>query len=171
MKWSSFIVSLLIFTAVIVGLADASAALPPETKKELVKLNRQLRPVAGLVRKKDVAAAKDVIQAVEEQLAKLKISDDERDRSLRALKAALNRARQAIPVSFESEIAPIIKDNCIRCHGESRSQANLRLDTFAGFRKGSRSGPLLVPRNPQNSHIIARLTADDDERMPRGRPR
>ena len=34
--------------------------------------------------------------------------------------------------------------------------------------KGGRSGPLLLPGNPQRSLVMTRLTADAEQRMPKG---
>ena len=149
-------------------LPTVSAALPPEVKKELTELNRELRPVTGMIRKKQVDEAKAIIQKVEDRIKELEIADDERDRSLTALRTALQRAKVAIPVSFEKEVAPIVKAKCLRCHGADQPKANLRLDTYANMGRGGRSGPLLLPRNPQRSLIMARLTADAPQRMPQG---
>ena len=149
-------------------LPTVSAALPPEVKKELSELNRELRPVTGMIRKKQVDEAKAIIQKVEDRIKELDFADDERDRSLTALKSALQRAKGAIPVSFEKEVATIVKAKCLRCHGQNQPKANLRLDTYANMGRGGRSGPLLLPRNPQRSLIMARLTADAPQRMPQG---
>ncbi len=150
------------------ALPTVSAALPPEVKKELSELNRELRPVTGMIRKKQVDEAKAIIQKVEDRIKELNFADDERDRSLAALKATLQKAKGAIPVSFEKEVSQIVKDKCLRCHGENQPKANLRLDTYANMGRGGRSGPLLLPRNPQRSLIMARLTADAPQRMPQG---
>ncbi|MDG1897025.1 MAG: hypothetical protein P8J37_19120 [Fuerstiella sp.] len=157
-------------SALFLGVLSPSvpAALPPEVKKELSELNRELRPVTGMIRKKQVDEAKAIIQKVEDRIKELKIADDERDRSVTALKSALQRAKGAIPVSFEKEVAPIVKAKCLRCHGADQPRANLRLDTYANMGRGGRSGPLLLPRNPQRSLIMARLTADAPQRMPQG---
>ena len=162
---ASICVSALILGAL---LPSVPAALPPEVKKELTELNRELRPVTGMIRKKQVDEAKAIIQKVEDRIKELDIADDERDRSLTALKTALQRAKGAIPVSFEGDVAPIIKTRCLRCHGEDRPRAMLRMDTYANMGRGGQNGPLLIPRNPQRSLIMARLTADAPQRMPQG---
>lgn len=162
-----FTLSLFILT-VSFSLTPAFAALPPEVKKELTQLSSELRPIVGMVRKKEVDEAKAIIQKIEDRVKELAIPDDERDRSYTALKSALLKAKGLIPVSFEAEVASIIKDKCIGCHGETRSSANLRLDTYANMGKGGQSGPLLLPRNPQRSLIMARLMVDTAARMPKG---
>ena len=164
-----FILSLLIFvTCLLVNTNHASADLTTEVKKEMAQLTAELRPIVGMVRKQEVDEAKAIISKVENRLKDLAIADDERDRSFTALKTALAKAKNLIPVSFEAEVAPIIKDKCLGCHGEQRASANLRLHTFANMRNGSQSGPLLVPRSPQRSLIMARLLVEGADRMPKG---
>jgi hypothetical protein len=145
------------------------AALPPEVKKELTELSRELKEVSGLVKKKDIDGAKALIQKADDQAKELAISDDERDRSWTGFKAALEKARGLIPVSFEREIAPILKDNCLRCHGPEQQSANLRLDTFNMMARGGRSGAIVTGRDPSRSILTLRLIAENDQqRMPRG---
>ena len=146
----------------------ASADVTAEVKKEISGLQRELRTVSSLVRKKDVDAAKAIIEKVESRLKELNIADDERDRTVIALRRSLGTAKNAIPVSFVSEVAPIIKDNCLRCHGENGPRGGLRLDSYAAMGRGGQNGPLLIPRNPQRSHIMARIMADGPQRMPKG---
>ncbi|MEZ6062329.1 MAG: c-type cytochrome domain-containing protein [Planctomycetaceae bacterium] len=154
--------------AFVASATVCEATLPPEVRKELSELKDELRPVAGLIRKKDVAAAKAIIQKVEDRLVELAIPEDERDRNLSSLRTQLERAKASIPISFEREIAPILKDNCLRCHGPDRAAAQLRMDTFNNMARGSQHGPLAVAGNPGNSRIIFRLTvADEQQRMPR----
>ena len=157
--------------ALLLGLTTESsrAALPPEVRKELTELQKELRDVTSLIRKKEVDAAKAIIQKVDDRLQELAIDEDEKDRSLTSLKTSLEKSRLMIPVSFEHEVAPIIKDKCLRCHGADQASAMLRLDSYAAMGRGGRSGPLAIPRRPLNSLIMARImTPDAMQRMPRG---
>ena len=146
----------------------AAAALPPETKKQLTEMSRELRGVSTMIRKKEVDEAKTLIADIEEKIAGLEIAEDERDRTYRSLLSSLERAKKQIPVSFETEVAPIIKDKCVRCHDANRASNNLRLDTYANMGRGGRSGPLLIPRNPARSLLLARVTVEGAARMPKG---
>ena len=83
------------------ALPTVSAALPPEVKKELSELNRELRPVTGMIRKKQVDEAKAIIQKVEDRIKELNFADDERDRSLAALKATCRRPRAQFPLALK----------------------------------------------------------------------
>jgi hypothetical protein len=67
-------------------------------------------------------------------------------------------------ISFNRDVRPILSDHCYRCHGPDAGnrKAGLRLD-----RKESATIPLktggiaIMPRNPAESELIARVTADD----------
>ena len=41
---------------------------------------------------------------------------------------------------FESRIRPLLVDNCIRCHGEEKQRAGLRLDSREGWARVGRVG-------------------------------
>jgi mono/diheme cytochrome c family protein len=103
------------------------------------------------------------------------------DRSMLGVAAVIERQREALArlqqkagnagdgISFSRDVAPIIADACLGCHGAENPRANLRLDTFAGWKRGGRSGPLLVVGNADNSLIMRALRATDPERrMPKG---
>lgn len=151
------------------SLTRAAQPLPPEVRQELSSLLRELRGVSAMVRRDEVEEARSVIETVEERLEELAIPEDERDRTLSSLKTQLERAKASIPVSFESEVAPILKDNCLRCHGADRASAGLRMHTFNAMAAGGRSGAVARARLPARSLIMARVMTDDTQaRMPRG---
>ena len=146
-----------------------SAALPPEVRKELSEMLKELKDVNGHVKKKEVDQAKEIIKKTEDRIKELAIPDDEKDRTYATFKLGLERARNLIPVSFEHEVAPLLKASCLRCHGESQSSGNLRMDTFNGIVKGGRNGVPVAPGLPARSAIVLRMATDNDQqRMPKG---
>lgn len=78
------------------------------------------------------------------------------------------------PDSFYStNIHPIFDSNCVSCHGASKTDGNLRLDTYAALMKGGKDGAVVVPRDEDKSVLIARITlpSGDVHAMPaEGRP-
>ena len=48
-------------------------------------------------------------------------------------------------VLFSRDIAPVIAENCIECHGAKQQEAGLRLDSRDFMMKGSESAPVVVP--------------------------
>ncbi len=164
----SIAVTLLAALNVLLPCHEAAAALPKDVRRELGRLSREARRVPGLVRHNQIDQARRLVESLQERAAALDIADDETDRTWRTFQRHLDRARRALPVRFETDIAPILREHCLNCHGADRAEAGLRLDTFRGLRQGSRSGALLRPGSARNSLIIARLTASDSgRRMPR----
>jgi hypothetical protein len=71
---------------------------------------------------------------------------------------------------FESKIQPILSDHCYACHASGpKSAAGLQLDSREAILKGGRSGPAVVPADPQASLLLQRiLSSDPKARMPLG---
>ncbi|MDR3691877.1 MAG: PSD1 and planctomycete cytochrome C domain-containing protein [Fimbriimonas sp.] len=63
-------------------------------------------------------------------------------------------------VSFDRDIMPIIGQKCFKCHGPdvSKAAAGLRLDSFAGATKALYDGSAIVPRHPEQSKMIERVS-------------
>ncbi|MEI6340702.1 MAG: c-type cytochrome domain-containing protein [Verrucomicrobiota bacterium] len=85
------------------------------------------------------------------------------------LSLAAGIARAAEQVDFEKDIAPILAEHCIQCHGEDKQKGKLRLDGKADAFKGGKSGTAsVVAGDVGKSEIIRRVTLpkDNDEAMP-----
>ena len=54
---------------------------------------------------------------------------------------------------FESKVRPLLVAKCLACHGDS-ARAGLRLDSRAAVLKGGKSGPAIVPGQPEKSLLI-----------------
>ena len=57
---------------------------------------------------------------------------------------------------FESHIRPVLAQQCFACHTNSKS-GGLRLDSREDMLAGGKSGPALVPGDPDKSLLIAAL--------------
>jgi uncharacterized membrane protein len=73
-------------------------------------------------------------------------------------------------VSFATDVAPILTDCCLRCHGGEKKKGKLSLKTRADALKGGESAqekPCLVPGQPDKSLLYTMLVDPDvDARMP-----
>jgi len=77
------------------------------------------------------------------------------------------RADEATPIDFEQDVAPIFASRCIDCHGEEEPEGGLRLTSRANvLLRGDSGEPSIVPGEPQQSELLRRVTAGEDERMP-----
>lgn len=158
-----------LLAAIVVSAPVVSATLPPEVRKELSELVKELKDVNSHVRKKEVDQAKEIIKKIEDRIKELAIAEDEKDRAYATFKTQLDKAKGLIPVSFEHEVAPILNESCVRCHGAENPRANLRLDTFNGIARGGANGVPVAPGLPARSAMVMRMASPDDQlRMPRG---
>jgi hypothetical protein len=70
---------------------------------------------------------------------------------------------------FESRIRPLLLERCQGCHSGAtgKTSGGLALDTRAGWLKGSDSGPVIVPGDPDASLLVAAIRSGaDGARMP-----
>ncbi len=166
------------------SVVGQTVRLSREQLKELSEIRESLDDVNTQIRKKELDEAEAGIKQAEENLAKFAkeagLEPDNRiltgvNRLIALRRKALTLRRNAdMPkgantgVSFEKEIAPILKEKCLQCHGED-ARGGLRLDTFAGMKRGGQTGPLLLIGVPLRSLIIAKLVDPNPmRRMPRG---
>lgn len=78
-------------------------------------------------------------------------------------------AESAPAIDFDKQIRPILSNNCYQCHGPDVAQrkAGLRLDRRDEALRATESGTLaIVPGNADESELVRRIFAADDERMP-----
>ena len=67
------------------------------------------------------------------------------------------------PVDFEREILPILKNNCLACHNETKPKGGLILETPQKILKGGDNGPAAVPKKPLESLLFKAATHQDPE--------
>jgi hypothetical protein len=66
-------------------------------------------------------------------------------------------------VTFDKDIAPILKDSCVRCHGAERPRAQLRLDSLDGVLQGAKQGPVVKTGDSANSLLVKAVSQLDPE--------
>src|SRR5262245_13816021 len=71
---------------------------------------------------------------------------------------------------FEREVAPILKANCIACHGAERKvQSGLHLTSRDGFLKGGENGPVVSLSAPGESTLLEAINYRTYEMPPKGK--
>ena len=77
------------------------------------------------------------------------------------LVAPLSNACAAEPkVSFAEDILPLLKWRCGGCHqsgGEGFEKSGMDLTSYAGIMKGTKFGPMVIPRDPESSNLMLLL--------------
>ncbi len=71
-------------------------------------------------------------------------------------------------VSFTSDLAPVLQQKCVACHGPEKQKGGYRLDSFDWLLKTGDSGDApITAGNPDESHLFELVVAEDeDDRMP-----
>ena len=70
-------------------------------------------------------------------------------------------------VSFQKDILPILRNNCLPCHNKTRAKAEIMLETPADIFKGNDDGPLVVPGKPDESYLfLVSAHIEEDSIMP-----
>ena len=68
---------------------------------------------------------------------------------------------------FEKNVRPVLTENCVSCHGNAAS-GGLRLDSREAALEGGKSGPAIVPGDPDKSLLMAAVRHTGGTKMPLG---
>ncbi len=79
---------------------------------------------------------------------------------------AIADVKRAEPVSFEKDVLPIFKKNCLACHNATEAESDLVLETPASIIKGGASGPAVMPKKSGESWLMQVATHAEEPIMP-----
>jgi len=69
------------------------------------------------------------------------------------------------PVSFHEQVLPLLRANCQGCHQPAKQQGDYLMTDFQRLLKGGESEEAaIVPGKPDESYLMAQITAEGDER-------
>src|SRR5262245_2139779 len=88
-------------------------------------------------------------------------------------KAGPKAAPQRATVSFSEDVFPVFKGRCVDCHqpgGQGHEKSGLDLSSYEGLMKGTKFGPMVIPKDPGSSNLMWLLDwrAKPELRMPHG---
>ncbi len=69
---------------------------------------------------------------------------------------------------FTAAVKPVLKAKCFSCHNERKAKGELVMTSVEKLLKGGKEGPIWIPGDPLNSHIIqaAQLPLENKKHMP-----
>jgi hypothetical protein len=90
---------------------------------------------------------------------------------LTLLLAASGCTQQAVPVSYQKDIAPLLTEHCGRCHqndGRGTQKSGFAMGSYQQLLKGTHIGPVIKPGVATASTLISLVEgrADPTIRMP-----
>jgi hypothetical protein len=69
-------------------------------------------------------------------------------------------------LKFSADIAPILVNNCTRCHDGKKKAFDMT--SFEMLMKGAKSGKVIAPGTPDESHLVLRIKGEETPKMPQG---
>ncbi|MCG6157989.1 c-type cytochrome domain-containing protein [Rubinisphaera margarita] len=69
-------------------------------------------------------------------------------------------------VTYDQDVAPVLKANCLACHNTTKSEGALNLETVAGMLKGGDSGAAIEPGDPDASYLYLVASRESEPVMP-----
>ncbi len=71
---------------------------------------------------------------------------------------------------FETNIRPLLIDNCVACHKAGNAKSGLQLDSWEGVLRGGNRGNAVVPTKPEESLLLKAVSHQDENlKMPPGK--
>jgi hypothetical protein len=71
--------------------------------------------------------------------------------------------KRELPVDFENELLPVLKNSCLACHNTPTAKGGLNLETPQLILKGGESGPAVVPGKSADSLVFKAAAHLDSE--------
>jgi hypothetical protein len=67
---------------------------------------------------------------------------------------------------FEKQVRPVLVQSCFKCHGETKQEGGLRLDSRAAALMGGDGGAVIEPGKPDDSQFVEAIRYTGDLKMP-----
>jgi len=74
-------------------------------------------------------------------------------------------------VTFQKDIAPLLKTHCLKCHGADATKGDLDMATRVDLLRGSHNGPVVVPFDAAKSVLIEVINHTKEPNMPKNKPK
>ena len=79
---------------------------------------------------------------------------------------AIAEIKRTTTVDFEKEILPLLKNNCLACHNQTTTKAELVLENPKTILKGGETGPAVVPGKSSESLLLQVASHQTKPNMP-----
>lgn len=80
-------------------------------------------------------------------------------------------AQEPSPPNFDEHVKPVLRQYCLKCHGDDKQEADLNLQAYGALLRGGSGGPVVQPGRSSQSLLFQAITSPDDAaRMPPDSP-
>jgi hypothetical protein len=80
--------------------------------------------------------------------------------------ASTARADDKSKVTYDDQLAPILRQRCSSCHNPTAKKADFDVTSYSSLMKGGSSGPVIEPGEPDSSHFFALVSRQSEPFMP-----
>lgn len=80
-------------------------------------------------------------------------------------------ADEPVRISYDREVAPILRKHCATCHNPERPRGELDLSTYAAILAGGASGKAVVSGRPDDSPVYTMTAHLENPHMPPNKPK
>ncbi len=70
------------------------------------------------------------------------------------------------PLTYEKDVAPILRKYCAGCHNDGDREGEFSLESYQSMLKGTDNGPAFLAKNPESSRLFRLMTGTTDPKMP-----
>ena len=72
---------------------------------------------------------------------------------------------------FRKEVAPLLREHCVRCHGGEKTRSDFDVTTREGLLRGGKEGEAVQPFRVTESRLMKLVRHDDEPHMPDKKPK
>lgn len=84
---------------------------------------------------------------------------------------SLAKGQDSKPGKNFEPVYKLFHDNCVSCHNDKNHSANIDLSTYDSVMKSGGDKPIVVPKKPEESNLLAYIEGTKKPQMPlRGKP-
>lgn len=85
--------------------------------------------------------------------------------------AAIAQQTVTAPPNFDEHVKPVLRQYCLKCHGDDKQEADLNLQAYGALLRGGSGGAVVQPGRSSQSLLFQAITNPDDAaRMPPDSP-
>ena len=83
-----------------------------------------------------------------------------------ATEASAEEKKEAVKITFDEHVAPILRAKCSACHNTSKKSGDLDMSNYTNLMQGGGSGDVIEPGSADDSYLYLLVTHESEPFMP-----